>query len=69
MMVVRERQGVRRDARGQSTLEYLLVAVAILLAVLVGVRSVIQPKVTTNLDNAGKIMDKAGNELKTATNF
>ena len=67
MMAVRERQGVRRDARGQSTLEYLLVAVAILLAVLVGVRSVIQPKVTAGIAGAGNIMDKAGNELVNAT--
>ena len=59
--------GGKRGARGQSTLEYLLVAVAILLAVLVGVRTVIQPKVTAGIAGAGNIMDRAGTELTNAT--
>ena len=56
----------RRD-RGQSTVEYLLVVVAVLLAVMFGVRKVLQGKVEDQMKNAGAIVDKAGTELKTAT--
>ena len=52
-----------RHRRGQSTLEYLLVVVAALLAVLYGVKVVLQPKVKTNVDAAGAILDKANTEL------
>ena len=69
MMKERGKPGTRIGARGQSTLEYLLMAVAVLLAVLYGVRTVLQAKTEARMDDAGKIIDKAGAELKTAVAF
>ena len=54
--------------RGQSTLEYLLVGVAVLLAVLFGVK-LIQPEVENRMTDAGGTIIKAGTELKTAVDF
>ena len=56
-----------RRSRGQSTVEYLLVVVAVLLAVMYGVRTVLQGRVEDRMDDAGSVIDKAGAELKTAT--
>ena len=70
-MMTRERgKRVRgRGVRGQSTLEYLLVVVAILLAVLYGVKSLIQPGVEARMQDADKTIKKAGTQLKTAVDF
>lgn len=57
-------QGFRR---GQSTIEYILVAVAVLLAVMYGVKTVLEPKIQSRMDQAGQIIDKAGAALGTAT--
>ena len=54
----------QRDRRtGQSTVEYLLVVVAVLLAVIYGVKALLQPKVETQMTNAGALMDKASAEF------
>ena len=55
--------------RGQSTLEYLLVGVAVLLAVLYGVKTLIQPGVEARMSDADKTITKAGTELKAAVGF
>lgn len=52
--------------RGQSTVEYLLVVVAVLLAVMYGVRTVLQGKVEDRMTDAGTAITNAGTELKTA---
>ena len=56
-----------RNCRGQSTLEYLLIVVAVLLAVIYGVRTVMQTKVEDRMTDAGKLVDRAGTEFQTAT--
>ena len=55
-----------RGRRGQSTVEYLLVVVMILLAVIYGIKTVLQPKVETQMDNAGTAVDTAGKKLQEA---
>jgi hypothetical protein len=59
----------KSSCRGQSTLEYLLVGVAVLLAVLFGVRALIQPGVENRMTDAGSTITKAGTELKAAVGF
>ena len=61
------RSGGDRQKKGQSTVEYLLVVVAVLLAVIYGVKTLLQPKVETHMTNAGTLMDKASTEFQTAT--
>lgn len=58
-----------RTSRGQSTVEYLLVLVAVLLVVMVAISGAIKTKIKDQTDNAGKIMDKASTELKTAVDI
>ncbi len=64
-----DRRSSKRATRGQSTLEYLLVGVAVLLAVLFGVKTLIQPGVEDRMRDAGSTITKAGTELKTAVGF
>ena len=64
-----ETRNPKRSSRGQSTLEYLLVGVAVLLAVLFGVRALIQPGVESRMTDAGSTITKAGTELKAAVDF
>jgi Flp pilus assembly pilin Flp len=59
-------EGMLRKMRGQSTVEYALILTVALLAVVYGV-SIIRGKMTTNVDNAGTMLDKAATEFKTAT--
>jgi hypothetical protein len=67
MMVLAGKRVKGHGVRGQSTVEYLLVAVAVLIAILFGVKSVIQPKTKERMNQAGKVIDRAGTELQTAT--
>ncbi|MBI2495992.1 MAG: hypothetical protein HYY90_05000 [Candidatus Omnitrophica bacterium] len=57
----------RADRKGQSTLEYLLVVVVVLLAILYGVNGVLQGKLKSRMDSAGTLLDRAGTEFTTAT--
>ena len=61
-------QGMKSGLRrGQSTIEYILVAVAVLLAVMYGVKTVLEPKMQSRMDQAGQIIDKAAQKLDAAT--
>jgi len=53
-------------ARAQSTMEYLLIVVAVLLAVIFGVKTVIQPKSEERMTQAGQVLDKAKTQINTA---
>ena len=53
--------------KAQSTVEYVLLLAALVLAILYGITQVIAPKTTAQFDNAGNIMDRASTELATAT--
>ena len=57
----------RRSSRGQSTVEYLLVAVAVVLAIVFGLKQYIQPEAKARMTQAGAIVDKAGGEFRTST--
>lgn len=64
------RRGMMRGEQarsGQSTVEYLLVVVAVLLAVIYGVKTLLQPKIEGHMDNAGALVDKASTEFQTVT--
>ena len=54
----------RGGSQGQSTVEYLLVVVAVLLAILYGVRKLLQPKIETRMQEAGSLLDAAGGKLQ-----
>ena len=54
--------GQRIGARGQSTLEYILVLAAILVAVIVAVNSFIRPAI----GGTGGVMDRSGEMIKGA---
>ncbi|MBI3319021.1 MAG: class III signal peptide-containing protein [Candidatus Omnitrophica bacterium] len=54
-----------RDRRGQSTLEYILVLAAILVAVILAANSLIRPAVTQQMTQSGAIINGAANNLKT----
>jgi uncharacterized protein (UPF0333 family) len=58
---------LRMGKRGQSTLEYLLVAVAVLLAAVFGARAFIQPNTETRMEEAGDLMNRAGSAFVAAT--
>ena len=63
------RDGIMRQARrawrGQVTVEYMLVLVAILLAVIYAVQSILQPKTEAQFKQAGNMLDEAGNQFNT----
>lgn len=53
--------------RGQSVVEYTLLIVTVILAALYGITQVISPKLKTQMDNDGTMMNNAGTELLTLT--
>ena len=59
--VVQAAQG--RQRRGQSTLEYVLVAAAILAAIIVGANTYMKPAVQTAMQDAGNTITKSTNKL------
>ena len=52
-----------RRAKGQVTVEYMLVLVAVLLAVIFAIKTILQPKVETQFKQSGELMGKASNEF------
>lgn len=48
---------------GQSTVEYMLVLLAVLLAVIAGVNTILKPKVESRMNEVGVGLDTAGNKL------
>lgn len=58
---------MKRWRAGQSTVEYLLVLVAVLLVVMVAITGAIRGKIRDQTTNAAAIMDKASTELKNVT--
>ena len=54
---------IKQDEKGQGTLEYILVLLAILIAVIAGANAFIRPSVNTMFQNAGTQMDNATNRL------
>jgi len=56
-----------KGRRAQSTVEYALLAAAVILAVVYGANSVIKAKVKANMDTSDALLDKANYELQTAT--
>lgn len=69
--MMRRRQRIIKRGRtrggGQSTLEYLLVIIAVLLAILFAVNGVIQPHVHNQINVARDGMDRGLNELNRLT--
>lgn len=62
MIMVRQRDRRHgRRSRGQSTLEYILVIAAVLLAIIAAIGRVLTPRVD-------QVQNQAGNALSTASN-
>ena len=56
---------VRRwDRRGQSTLEYLLIAAVIIAAVVVAATAVIQPAVKNTMGSSGAAIENAAVQIQ-----
>ncbi len=55
----------RGHRQGQSTLEYILVVAAILVAVIVAANLVIKPAVNTAMTDSGSVITGATSKLKT----
>ena len=55
-----------RSRRGQSTVEYLLVLLVVLMAVIFAVKSVLQPAVNNQYNSAGSAVTKATGKLDQA---
>ena len=55
----------KRSWQGQSTLEYILVLAAIIVAVIVGANSVVNTGVTSAMSDAGSTISGASSKLKT----
>ena len=51
--------------RAQSTIEYTLLAAALVLAFIYAANSVIKPKAKSMADTGGDIIDKASTEIST----
>lgn len=58
-----------RRARGQSTLEYILVIAAVLLAILAAVVKVLTPAVDKTVTDSGSIVNRASAQLGNRFNF
>ena len=56
-----------KKIKSQSTVEYILLLAALVLAILYGITTVIAPRTQAQYDNSGSIMEKASQELATAT--
>ena len=54
----------RMNASGQSTLEYLLVVAAILVAVIIAANAVIKPAVTHTMDKSQHVIQGAADKLQ-----
>ena len=54
----------RWDRRGQSTLEYLLMAAVIIAAVAVAAKQLIGPAVTKTMNSSSGAIDNAAEQLK-----
>ncbi len=54
----------QRWERGQSTLEYILVVAAILVAVLIAANEVVKPAVKQTMDDSTNVMKDATAKLK-----
>lgn len=60
-----ERREGAMGRRGQSTTEYMLVLLGVLIAVIAGV-NMIKPKVESRMNEVGAGLDTAGNKLTTS---
>ena len=56
---------LKRGTKGQSTLEYILVVAAILVAVIIAANGLIKPAVNTAMTDSGAIVTGASSKLKT----
>ena len=59
------RNGKRWDRKGQSTLEYLLIAAVVIAAVAIAAGTIIRPAVDQTLLQSGSAMQNAANQLNT----
>ena len=59
------RNGKRWDRKGQSTLEYLLIAAVVIAAVAIAASTIIQPAVATTMTNSGAAITNAATQLST----
>ena len=59
----------KRTQRGQSTLEYILVLAAILVAVIVAANSLMRPAVNQSLTDASNTMKSATGKLSAGLNL
>ena len=62
MVGQRDRRHGRRS-RGQSTLEYILVVAAVLLAIIAAIGRVLTPRVSDVANEAGNTMTAASNRI------
>jgi len=56
-----------KKAKAQSTVEYVLLLAAIVLAILYGITTVIAPSTENSMNEAGNIIDRAYQEVATAS--
>ena len=54
---------------GQSTLEYILILAAVLLAVIVAAKMAIGPAVKTSMDESQGVIEKSSQKMKTELNL
>ena len=57
------RIGTRWNRRGQSTLEYLLIAAAVIAAIAIAARTLIGPAVSNTLTSSQGAIDNAANQI------
>ena len=50
--------------RGQSTLEYILVLAAIIVAVIIGANTIIKPAVTTTMTDSKAVIEAASKKVQ-----
>ena len=55
-----------KKSRAQSTVEYILLLAAIVLAILYGVTQLVAPRASGQLENAGNLMEQTTNTFSTA---
>lgn len=65
MMGVKRKGVAARSVRGQSTLEYILVFAAILVAVIVAANSLIRPAVNAQMTNTNQMIENSSDNLQT----
>ena len=59
------RNGKRWNRKGQSTLEYLLIAAVVIAAVAIAAGTIIQPAVNQTLQQSGSAIQNAATQLNT----